>query len=174
MLGTKLTITSCDIVLGWMPQNTCDDKSTLVQVMAWCYKALKYSVQIYKMNAQLKLWGNKILPDFNSKWIYNTTSTTLSNIKHLVNCIFCGIQTLKFCVKFQRAPLKFHTKFWTHIPQNMHSTDFHFCVWFTISLSCDVISHNETIPSQTVTKACEKWYNSLDIHFTTSFVKKQK
>ena len=28
----------------------------------------------------------------------------------------------KFCVKFQRCPLKFHTKFWTHTPQNMHFT----------------------------------------------------
>ena len=26
----------------------------------------------------------------------------------------------KFCVKFQRAPLKFHTKFWIHTLQNMH------------------------------------------------------
>ena len=26
----------------------------------------------------------------------------------------------QFCVKFQRCPLKFHTKFWTHTLQNMH------------------------------------------------------
>ena len=26
----------------------------------------------------------------------------------------------KFCVKFQRAPLKFHIKVWIHTPQNMH------------------------------------------------------
>ena len=52
----------------------------------------------------------------------------------------------KFCVKFQRAPLKFHTKFWTHTPQNMHYTVFNFCVWVTISLNCDVISLSETGP----------------------------
>ena len=52
----------------------------------------------------------------------------------------------KFCVKFQRAPLKFHTKFWTHTPQNMHFTVFYFCVWVTISLNCDVISLSETGP----------------------------
>ena len=52
----------------------------------------------------------------------------------------------KFCVKFQRVPLKFHTKFWTHTPQNMHSTVFYFCVWVTISLNCDVISLSETGP----------------------------
>ena len=28
----------------------------------------------------------------------------------------------KFCVKFQRCPLKFHTKFWIHTRQNMHFT----------------------------------------------------
>ena len=28
----------------------------------------------------------------------------------------------KFCVKFQGYPLKFHTKVWTHTPQNMHFT----------------------------------------------------
>ena len=52
----------------------------------------------------------------------------------------------KFCVKFQRAPLKFHTKFWTHTPQNMNFTVFYFCVWITMSLNCDVISLSETGP----------------------------
>ena len=52
----------------------------------------------------------------------------------------------KFCVKFQRAPLKFHTKFWTHTLQNMNFTVFYFCVWVTISLNCDVISLSETGP----------------------------
>ena len=44
-----------------------------------------------------------------------------------------------FCVKFQRTPLKFHSKFWAHIPQNIHFTDSYFCVWFMISLNCDVM-----------------------------------
>ena len=52
----------------------------------------------------------------------------------------------KFCVKFQRAPLKFHTKFRTHTLQSMHFTVFYFCVWVTISLNCDVISLSETGP----------------------------
>ena len=34
---------------------------------------------------------------------------------HILRCLGS-----KFCVKFQRCPLKFHTKFWTHTPQNMH------------------------------------------------------
>ena len=31
---------------------------------------------------------------------------------HILRCMGS-----KFCVKFQRAPLKFHTKFWTHTPK---------------------------------------------------------
>ena len=54
---------------------------------------------------------------------------------HILRCM-----GLKFCVKFQRAPLKFHTKFWIHTQKDMNFTDFHFCVWFTISLKYDVIS----------------------------------
>ena len=34
---------------------------------------------------------------------------------HILRCMGS-----KFCVKFQRCPLKFHTKFWTHTPPNMH------------------------------------------------------
>ena len=60
---------------------------------------------------------------------------------HILRCMGS-----KFCVKFQRAPLKFHTKFWTHTPQNMHFAVFYFCVWVTISLDCDVISLSETGP----------------------------
>ena len=60
---------------------------------------------------------------------------------HILRCMGS-----KFCVKFQRAPLKFHTKFWTHTPQNTHFTVFYFGVWVTISLNCDVISLSETGP----------------------------
>ena len=60
---------------------------------------------------------------------------------HILRCMGS-----KFCVKFQRAPLKFRTKFWTHTPQNMHFTVFSFRVWVTISLNCDVISLSETGP----------------------------
>ena len=32
----------CEIVLSWMPQDLTDDKSTLVQVMAWCRQATSH------------------------------------------------------------------------------------------------------------------------------------
>ena len=34
--------TSCEIALRWMPQDFADDKSTLVQVMAWCRQATSH------------------------------------------------------------------------------------------------------------------------------------
>ena len=33
---------SCEIVLTWMPQDLTNDKSTLVQVMAWCRQATSH------------------------------------------------------------------------------------------------------------------------------------
>ena len=59
---------------------------------------------------------------------------------HILRCMGS-----KFRVKFQWAPLKFHTKSWTHTRQNVHFTVFNFCVWVTISLNCDVIGLSETV-----------------------------
>ena len=42
MLGIKFMRTSCEIALWWMPQNTFDGKSTLVQIMAWCRQATSH------------------------------------------------------------------------------------------------------------------------------------
>ena len=33
---------SCEIALTWKPQDLTDDKSTLVQVMAWCHQATSH------------------------------------------------------------------------------------------------------------------------------------
>ena len=42
MLRIKFIGTFCEIALiMWMPQKPFDDKSTLVQVMAWCHQALQ-------------------------------------------------------------------------------------------------------------------------------------
>ena len=58
-----------------------------------------------------------------------------------------GFKILCEGLKFQRAPLKFHTKFWTHTPQNMHFIVFNLYVIVTISLNCDITSLSETGPS---------------------------
>ena len=54
---------------------------------------------------------------------------------HIVRCMGS-----KFSMKFQREPLKFHTKFWIHTLHKIHFTDFYFCMWFMISLNSDVIT----------------------------------
>ena len=51
---------------------------------------------------------------------YRNSHAKIENSKiHVLRCMGS-----KFCVKFQRCPLKFHTKFWTHTPQKMHFTRF--------------------------------------------------
>ena len=50
--------------------------------------------------------------------IYRNSHAKIGNSKmHILRCMGS-----KFCVKFQRCPLKFHTNFLTHTPQNMHFT----------------------------------------------------
>ena len=49
---------------------------------------------------------------------YRNSQAKIEDSKmHILRCM-----DSKFCVKFQRCPLKFHTKFLTHTPQNMHFT----------------------------------------------------
>ena len=51
---------------------------------------------------------------------YRNSHAKIENSKiHVLRCMGS-----KFCVKFQRCPLKFHTKFWSHTPQKMHFTRF--------------------------------------------------
>ena len=54
---------SCEIALRWMPQNTFDDKSTLVQVMAWCCQATSH---------YLSQWWPRLLSPYGatrSQWV---------------------------------------------------------------------------------------------------------
>ena len=42
ILRIDVSSTSCEIGVRWVPQNTSDDESTLVQVMAWCRQATSH------------------------------------------------------------------------------------------------------------------------------------
>ena len=44
MLWIKLRSVSCDVALRWMPQNTFDDKSTLVKEMPYCLMSTSHSL----------------------------------------------------------------------------------------------------------------------------------
>ena len=39
---TGISCTACEIAVRWIPWNSIDDKSTLVQVMAWCRQATSH------------------------------------------------------------------------------------------------------------------------------------
>ena len=47
MLQIKFMSPSCEIALRWTAQQTFDDKSTLVQVMAWCRQATTHYLTQY-------------------------------------------------------------------------------------------------------------------------------
>ena len=53
MLQIKF-MSTCEIALRWMPQNIIDDKSTLVQVMSWCYQAPSHYLS--------QCWSRSMLP----------------------------------------------------------------------------------------------------------------
>ena len=70
--------TPCKIVLIWVPQNPIDEKSTLVQVMAWCCQATSHylsqywnrSMSPYHMASQghNDLTGSFSIAGFKERW----------------------------------------------------------------------------------------------------------
>ena len=58
---------SSEIVLRWMPQDLTDDKSTLVQVMAWCRQATSHYLNQCWPRSMASL-GHK---ELNSIWVIN-------------------------------------------------------------------------------------------------------
>ena len=51
---------SCEIALRWIPLNLIDDKSTLVQVMAWCHEATSHY--------QNQCWWSSMMPCGTTTW----------------------------------------------------------------------------------------------------------
>ena len=41
-----ILIIFCEIIIRWMPHDLTDDKSTLVQVMAWCHQATSHYLSL--------------------------------------------------------------------------------------------------------------------------------
>ena len=61
MLPNKVMNTSCKIVLGWMPQNTLDDKTILVNAMVCCSLATSHYLS--------QCWGLLCLHITMPKWV---------------------------------------------------------------------------------------------------------
>ena len=74
---------SCEIVLTWTPQDLIDNKSTLVQVMAWCCQATSQYLS--------QCWHGSLTPYgiIRPQWV-NKYATNISTIR----LIFFGKETL--------------------------------------------------------------------------------
>ena len=63
---TDILSVSCEIALSWMPQDITGDKSTLVQVMAWCHQATCHYLS--------QRWHKSVLP-------YSVTGSQWANMQ---------------------------------------------------------------------------------------------
>ena len=72
---------SCEIVLTWTPQDLADDKSTLVQVMAWCRQATSHYLS--------QCWPSSLSPYGVTRlqWV-KLTQSSRDFLVHIV-CKFC-------------------------------------------------------------------------------------
>ena len=72
---------SCKIALRWMPQDFTDDKSTLVQVMAWCHQATSHYLD--------QCWLRSILPYgvARPQWV----NSTVAKWHHMATHIWVNI-----------------------------------------------------------------------------------
>ena len=72
MSQTKFMSMSREITLGWMPQNTFDGKSTLVQLMAWCHQATS--------DFLIQCWNRSMLPYHITRPQWTTMLTRVSTL----------------------------------------------------------------------------------------------
>ena len=84
MLQIKFMGIFCEITLRWMPQNTFDDKSTLVQVMTWCRQATSHYLG--------QCWSSSISPYIVTIG-HNVSNTGLHQIKN--HCYGSSVNTLR-------------------------------------------------------------------------------
>ena len=80
---------SYEIALRWMPQDLTDDKSTLVQVMAWCHQATShYLSQCWPRS--LSSYG-VTRPQWVKSSNCNLSGDDISDIQHIEACTKCLI-----------------------------------------------------------------------------------
>ena len=93
---------SYDNTLWWMPQDFTDDKSTLVQVMAWCHQATSHYLS--------QCWLSSLSPYGVTRPQWVNSSPPGQNGRHFTDYIFrCIFVNEKFCMLIQIS-LKFVPK----------------------------------------------------------------
>ena len=81
---TDISCAACKIVERWIPQNSTDDESTLVQVMAWCHQATNHylsqcwSRTMSPYGITMPQWAKKM-----TWWLYSVIQSWL-----IINSIF--------------------------------------------------------------------------------------
>ena len=74
---------SCKIALKWMPLDLIDDKSTLVQVMAWCRQATSHYLS--------QCWLSSLLPYGVARPQWVNAHDNVSRILPMMNFIWCDL-----------------------------------------------------------------------------------
>ena len=77
---------SCEIALRWMPPDLTDDKSTLVQVMAWCRQAWSHYLS--------QCWPRSMSP--NGVWSWFIVCSVPSHYLHQCKVIINWTHSVKF------------------------------------------------------------------------------
>ena len=82
---TDTSCAACKIVERWIPQNSIDDKSTLVQVMAWCRQATSHYLS--------QCWPRSMSPYgvTRPQWV-NGVYYTQPQVVPSIYCILCTFQ----------------------------------------------------------------------------------
>ena len=97
---------SKDNALRWMPRDLTDDKSTLVQVMAWCRQATSHYLS--------QCWPSSMSPYGITRPQWVNSSPPGQNGRHFAGNIFrCIFVNEKFCILIQIS-LKFVPK-WQYV-----------------------------------------------------------
>ena len=90
---------SSEIALTWMPLDLTDDKSKLVQVMAWCRQATSHYLS--------QCWPRSMLPNGVTRPQWVNSSPPAQNGRHFSDYFFiCLFMNEKFCILISIA-LKF-------------------------------------------------------------------
>ena len=82
---------SCEIALTWKPQDLTDDKSRLVQVMAWCHQATSHYLS--------QCWPSSLSP--NGVTRPQRVNTRLPYNAYKIHITICMIRTQFFRQHFQ-------------------------------------------------------------------------
>ena len=88
-----------------------------ITLAPWCLKCRQLNLSRITDKIEFSITGARLTKAFDvTIQSYRNSHTQILDSKKQI----LRYMGSKFCAKFQLCPLKFHTKFWTHTPQNVH------------------------------------------------------